>query len=256
MKFYLPVARARLPASRFYNNCMKDILLYIRFAQRYARENATLRHIKQFRRWYNDKRSGDTTLSRELPWMTYDAIDFLSSIAAPDHEVFEWGSGGSTLFFARRCDRVISVEHDKKWNNFLKEKLLDLSINNVEYLEIPGVEVNDWEERDYRNPDDFISSDKNSIGLSYENYVKAIDAFPVNHFNIVVVDGRARNCCVKRAIPHVKKGGYLIVDNSDRKYYLQDFDELQDPGKWEKTEFQGPVFFQHAFSKTSFFRKI
>src|SRR5690554_7836675 len=166
MKFYLPVARARLPASRFYNNCMKDILLYIRFAQRYARENATLRHIKQFRRWYNDKRSGDTTLSRELPWMTYDAIDFLSSIAAPDHEVFEWGSGGSTLFFARRCDRVISVEHDKKWNNFLKEKLLDLSINNVEYLEIPGVEVKVGKGGVNGIPIVLIPGIKNLIGLS------------------------------------------------------------------------------------------
>jgi hypothetical protein len=53
----------------------------------------------------------------------------------------------------------------------------------------------------------------------------------------------------------VKKGGYLIVDNTDRSYYLAPFPELQDPSKWKKTEFQGPVFFQHAFSKTSFFKK-
>lgn len=234
---------------------MKDSLLYARYAMRYATENKTLAHIKQFARWHKDKRSGDTTLSRELPWMTYDAIDFLESICQTDGRVFEWGSGGSTLFFARRCGQVTSIEHDQKWSGFLKEKLQELAITNVEYLEVPGEKIEDWAKRDYRNPDHFVSMDRASVGRSYERYVMAIDRFPEAHFDIVVVDGRARNSCVERALPHVKKGGWLVVDNSDRKYYLEGQTELHDPMKWEKVEFQGPVFFQHAFSKTSFFRK-
>lgn len=234
---------------------MKDILLYFRFALRYAIDNGTVAHIKQLRRWYNDKRSGDNTLSRELPWMTYDAIDFLSSICRSDSQVFEWGSGGSTLFFSRRCDHVTSIEHDKKWSGFLNDKLKELAIANVQYIEMPGEKVHDWSARDYRNPTDFISKDDMSNGIAYEAYVKAIDRFPKNHFDIVVVDGRARNSCIRRALPHVKTGGYLVVDNSDREYYLEGETELHDPVRWEKTEFQGPVFFQHAFGKTSFFKK-
>lgn len=234
---------------------LKDFVLYIRFAFTFALRNATLSHIKQFRRWMKDKHAGDNTLSRELPWMTYDAIDFLSSITTPDMTVFEWGSGGSTLFFARRCRSVISIEHDRKWSELLADKLRKLSVDNVDYFEIPGEEIPDWTKRDYRNPDDFISNDRNSVGLSYEKYVKSIDEYPDHSFDIVVVDGRVRNSCVKRAIPHVKKGGYLVVDNTDRKYYLAGSPALQNPDLWEKTEFQGPVFFQHAFGKTSFFRK-
>lgn len=235
---------------------MKDAILYIKFALIFAFKNATLSHIKQFRRWFRDNRSGDNTLGRELPWMTYDAIDFLSSICRPDMTVFEWGSGGSTLFFSRRCHHVTTVEHDSQWSALLAGKLKELSVNNVDFKEVPGEEIVDWAERDFRDSDSFVSSDRNSIGLSYEKYVKAIDEYPGNYFDIVVVDGRARNCCIKRAISHVKKGGYLVVDNTDRRYYLAEFPSLQNPDLWRKTEFQGPVFFQHAFVKTSFFNKL
>ncbi len=234
---------------------MRDWLLYIRFAFRYAWENDTLRHVKHFQRWYKDTRSGGSALDRELPWMTYDAIDFLGSICTPDSVVFEWGSGGSTLFLAKRCRHVTSVEHDAKWSGYLRERLESLDVDNVDYKEIPGEKIADWEERDYRNPDDFVSGDKGSVGLSFERYVKAVDPFPEESFDIVVVDGRVRNVCVKRAIPHVKRGGYLVVDNSERAYYLEGAPELQDAAMWEKQEFQGPIFFQHAFSRTSFFKK-
>ena len=235
---------------------MRDFLLYIKFAILFALQNRTLAHIKQFRRWIKDQRSGENTLIRELPWMTYDAIDFLTTICKPDMRIFEWGSGGSTFFFSKRCLRVVTVEHDPKWSELLADKLKELSVANVDYIEIPGEEVSDWEKRDYRNPDDFVSRDRNSIGLSYEKYVKAIEEYPDNYFDIVVVDGRARKCCIKHAIPRLKKGGYLVVDNTERKYYLAGFPELQNREEWGKTEFQGPVFFQHAFSKTSFFRKV
>lgn len=235
---------------------MKDFLLYVRFALDYALKNRTLSHIKQYSRWYTDKKSGDSTLSRRLPWMTYDAVDFLSRICHPDMEVFEWGSGGSTLFFAARCKEVHTVEHDPDWRGFLTKKMEELHVMNVNIREIPGSRIDDFNERDYRNPDDFVSNDRKSAGLSFEEYVKAIDPFPEEHFDLVVVDGRVRNCCIKRAIPHVKRGGYLIVDNTDRSYYLAPFPELQDATKWEKTEFQGPVFFQHAFTRTSFFKKL
>ena len=235
---------------------MKDFLLCIRFAINYALENKTLSHIKQFRRWYKDKNSGNTTLGLALPWMTYDAIDFLSKICKPEMNVFEWGSGGSTLFFASRCRHVTSIEHDPTWSGFLREKFEELKLKNIDFREIHGQKIDDFHEKDYRNPDDFVSKDKKSSGLSFEKYVKAIDSSPEDYFDIVVVDGRVRNCCIKRAIPHIKKGSYLVVDNSDRKYYLARFPELSNPEKWQKTEFQGPVFFQHAFGKTSFFRKV
>jgi hypothetical protein len=38
-------------------------------------------------------------LEIELPWISYAAIDFLDGYLKPDMTVYEYGSGGSTLFF-------------------------------------------------------------------------------------------------------------------------------------------------------------
>ena len=235
---------------------MKQLLLYIKFALQFAIENKTLKHIKQYKRWYSDMHSGKTTMSLGLPWMTYDAIDFLEEITSEEKNVFEWGSGGSTIFFAARCKQVISVEHDKEWSKILKEKLNNLEINNVILHEIEGEKIDNFLILNPENADDFVSKELKSAGLSYEKYVKAIDQYDYNLFDIIVVDGRVRNACVKRAIPHIKKGGYLIVDNSDRSYYLSEFNFLNNQNEWKKSEFVGPVFFQHAFSKTSIFKKL
>lgn len=200
--------------------------------------------------------SGKSTVSLGLPWMTYDAIDFLEEITSEDKNVFEWGSGGSSIFFASRCKQVFSVEHDKKWSEILKEKLHNLEIDNVILQEIEGEKTDNFQDLNPENADDFVSKELKSAGLSYEKYAKAIDQFNLNYFDIIVVDGRVRNACVKRAIPHLKKGGYLIVDNSDRSYYLSEFNFLNNQNEWIKREFVGPVFFQHAFSKTSIFKKL
>lgn len=235
---------------------MKQLLLYIKFALLFAIQNKTLKHIKQYKRWYSDMHSGKSTVSLGLPWMTYDAIDFLEEITSEDKNVFEWGSGGSSIFFASRCKQVFSVEHDKKWSEILKEKLHNLEIDNVILQEIEGEKTDNFQDLNPENADDFVSKELKSAGLSYEKYAKAIDQFNLNYFDIIVVDGRVRNACVKRAIPHLKKGGYLIVDNSDRSYYLSEFNFLNNQNEWIKREFVGPVFFQHAFSKTSIFKKL
>ena len=55
-----------------------------------------------------------SAMEMELPWFLYGAIDFLQEFLQREMEVFEFGSGGSTLFFARRCARVESVEEDPR----------------------------------------------------------------------------------------------------------------------------------------------
>ena len=38
-------------------------------------------------------------------------------------------------------------------------------------------------------------------------------------FDLVVVDGRARNACFHRAVPRLAPGGVLVFDNVDRQRY-------------------------------------
>lgn len=234
---------------------MRNLLLYLRFAMQYAVQNSTLRHMRYLGKWHRDMQSGDNTLNRAQPWMTYDAQQFLAEICKPDMRIFEWGSGGSTLFFASRCAQVVTIEHDAPWVGFVREKIRQCGIKNVDLRGVAGEKTDGSLPLNPENADDFASKDPKSAGLSFEKYVKTIDDFPPEYFDMVVVDGRARNSCIKRAIPHIRQGGFLAVDNADRKYYLAPFPQLNNPQMWEKTEFEGPVFFQHAFSKTSFFRK-
>lgn len=234
---------------------MKDFLLYTLFALQFAIKNKTLAHVKYFWKWFKDKKSGNNTLKLALPWMTYDAIDFLESITADDKNVFEWGSGGSTLYFASRCKKVISIEHDNKWGQIINIELENRKLNNVTYRVIEGKTIDNFDDLNAENPDDYVSKDPNSKGLSFKEYANSIDLFKDYNLDIVIVDGRARNACIKRAMPHLKKNGYLIVDNADRSYYLSSFPELFNQDIWNRIEFVGPVFFQHAFGKTVVFRK-
>ena len=50
-----------------------------------------------------------------LPWLTYPAIDWLESGLRPEDRIFEYGMGGSTLWFSERVAQVTSVDHNATW---------------------------------------------------------------------------------------------------------------------------------------------
>lgn len=54
-------------------------------------------------RWVTSRLAGRTPLSEHVPWINYPAMDFLAGLLGRDDIVFEWGMGGSTIWFAERC---------------------------------------------------------------------------------------------------------------------------------------------------------
>jgi len=54
-----------------------------------------------------------------LPWLNFAAIDFIKNFLEnkKNLQVFEYGSGGSTLFFLKKGYSVVSIEHCKEWYN-------------------------------------------------------------------------------------------------------------------------------------------
>ena len=76
--------------------------------------------------------NGASPLDLELPWFSYAAIDFLAEELTPEMEVCEYGSGGSTLFFARRTRRVFSIEDNPKWFELVTDRVRQLGLKNVE----------------------------------------------------------------------------------------------------------------------------
>src|ERR1017187_8783871 len=67
--------------------------------------------------WFRSYREGASVdaSGSPLPWMTYPAIEFIRKRVKPDMSVFEYGSGGSTIWWANQVREVISVEHDRAW---------------------------------------------------------------------------------------------------------------------------------------------
>jgi hypothetical protein len=193
-------------------------------------------------------------LKSKIPWISFKAIDYLKSIDNPDMAVFEYGSGGSTFFWASRAKQVISVEHDEKWFALVKEKIEMEHLQNVQYfLRTPdafnGNKLSD--RSDYVS--NYLSFDEAYMDFEFSSYVKEIDKYPDYYFDVIVVDGRARPSCIQHSLNKVKQSGYLIIDNTEREYYLKpfNFSNLE----WQKQVFSGPVPYSADFSETTILRR-
>jgi predicted O-methyltransferase YrrM len=71
---------------------------------------------------------------------------------------------------------------------------------------------------------------------SYRAYVQAIDSYVDESFDLVLIDGRERVQCVEHAMPKVRHGGWLVLDDTDRERYAGAEKFLQ---AWSKRKFLG-----------------
>ena len=119
-----------------------------------------------------------------IPWFTYPAIDFLRQLDYSTKSVFEYGAGASTLFWARRANRVVAVETVQEW---LDKVLTEAPANCTVIFSSPDVDA----------------------------FANQIDSH--GDFDVIVIDGPGptRPACCKRALEHLRPGGMIILDNSD-----------------------------------------
>jgi len=123
-----------------------------------------------------------------LPWVTYPFIDFIADRLNRSMEVFEYGSGNSTLWYAQKVKSVYSVEHDKVWFESIKNSVLDNV--NIYYQEL-------------------------EYGGEYASFPSKLEKM----FDIIIVDGRDRVNCLKHAINSIKENGVVVLDDSEREAY-------------------------------------
>lgn len=156
-------------------------------------------------RWLLSLRSGRNALVDGTPWIPYRAAEWLESYLEPTINVFEWGSGGSTIFIARRAGRLVAVEHSPVWEARIAGMLRRRSITNCDLLfvgaDAPGAGGEACHEARFDSL--WVDGEK----TSFERYVKTIDAYPDGHFDLVSVDGHARLACIARAVPKVRPEG-------------------------------------------------
>jgi hypothetical protein len=187
-------------------------------------------------------------LSDGQPWMPYRAIDWLEANLDSSKSVFEYGSGGGTLFLAKRVGELHSVEHDREWYEATRDALAAAGVE-VDYILAEASPV-DGPEVPY-GVHSFTSTQPESRGLGYENYVRAIDRLPDASLDMVIVDGRARASCAAHALPKVRSGGHLLLDNSDREEYRPVFDLL---ARYERIDFEGLTPYERELSRAAVWR--
>lgn len=214
-------------------------------------------HWSYYQRWKSSFAPDRNSVADELPWLNYPAVEFLQKEIKPGARVFEFGGGGSTIFFCKNEAEVTTVEDNTTWYTILMKHIESKGYKHWKGLFVPPVPVPNREiERSPSNPDDFMSATKAFANLSFENYAKAINEFPEVYFDVILVDGRARPSCIKQAIPHLKLNGLLVVDNTEREYYLSSFKEvIQTSFKVEMHQF-APVAYTPDYTRTTILRKI
>lgn len=170
------------------------------------------------------------------PWLPYLATEYIKSLN-PDM-VFEWGSGGSSLFFADTLgvDTLVSIEHDRAWWEKMYPLLPYYHLDDYHYIPYEQGEIGP----DKANPAHYKSGSTELGPVNFKKYASAIDAY--GKFDLILIDGMARASCLYHAISHVKPGGCIVLDNvGDRPYYLAQTDYLfgnYEDG-WERIVFSG-----------------
>ena len=203
------------------------------------------RMLRFYSMWRKSLKAKGFSPYDQFPWIVYEAIDWLESFLTKEMHVLEWGSGGSTIFFAKRVQSVVTIEHDPEWYSTLFQQLRQDNIRNVRLVLCPPEES---ETRD----ETYTSTDVAYKELSFRSYAEAIDRYPERFFDLVFVDGRARQACIRHASGKIRPGGYLLLDNSDRSHYQSEKTLLSD---WGRQEFYGPGPYNDYFWETTVWKK-
>ena len=153
----------------------------------------------------------DELIRLDVPWWTYDAIvqveQFLGQRTGA--RVYEYGSGASTVWLARRAGEVLSVDHDKSWIEFSAPRLAELGNASVTHVPADALAL----------PAERCGSGKSGYReQTFTDYVRSIDAHE-GLFDLIVIDGRARAACLRHAADRLADGGMIVFDNSHRRRY-------------------------------------
>ena len=187
--------------------------------------------------------------------MCFPAREMLDRLLTEEDRVFEYGSGGSTIYFASRAREVVSVEHQREWHQLVQDRLTKQGVSNVRYLLVEPAPDPRYDRSKIADPGAYLSDDERASGMSFEAYVRVIDQYPDEHFDLVVVDGRARPSCLLHAMSKVRIGGVLLLDQSERPYYLAKMPALLDETRWQRTSFMAPLPYSLHFTEATAFRK-
>ncbi|HXF38647.1 MAG TPA: class I SAM-dependent methyltransferase [Blastocatellia bacterium] len=135
------------------------------------------------------------------PFLAPAAIRFLDSALPRNGIGLEWGSGRSTQWFAPRLRTLVAVEHDANWYEQVRRQLGESLLPKVDYRLIPLDHPPHEPTRPVYHP--------------VPHYVAFVEEFPDEHFDFIEIDGHYRQACVIPALRKLRRGGLLLVDDTN-----------------------------------------
>jgi hypothetical protein len=195
-------------------------------------------------RWMSSLRPGRSAFTDERPWVTFPAQAWLEEVIKPTMHIFEYGAGGSTIYFSKRVASVITVEHDDSWHRSVKDVLSRMATDQHRLIFVPPERLVDGRHTHYLS--------ESWPGWSFEAYVRTIDKYSEETFDLVLIDGRARSACIRQAMSKIRRGGYLMVDNTDQLRYQRALKWLD---RWTRQDFPGLVPYTLDPGLTSVWRR-
>ena len=183
--------------------------------------------------WLSDRLFKLSPMKASLPWMPYSTILKLHSLIRKDFNILETGCGGSSLFFLQRCKTLTSLEHDKKW-------ILELENR----ISVPN----------YKNRWSLVLRDLTTEAFNKSPYLDFIKNQKEETFDLISIDGRLRSESLKIASSKVKRGGFILLDNSERHQYQKSVAFLNELG-WNRKDYEGICYGLEFDSKSTIWQR-
>lgn len=169
-----------------------------------------MRAIREMNVYQKKILRGTEIILRKEPWVNEkyrkDYLNFLDAILTPNSKVIEFGSGGSSLYIAKRVKSLTTLEYDSMWHEVVKEAIAKEGISNITF---------------HFDPD----------------YPKNFHC-PQPSFDVAINDlwhGDARVRTINTAMNCLRPGGYLIFHDHIHidKLKTEGWIRLKDWGEWE-----------------------
>jgi len=177
--------------------------------------------------WFRSfsSRSSVNAAGEPVPWINYSMMHFLASRIGSDMSVLEYGGGNSTLFWARRAHAVVTVEHDRKWAEYISQK----------FAAFPNIRL-------------LVAAD----GPEYESAPIALG----ERFDLAVVDGIRRFECAEKTLSMLAetggRSGVILLDDSHLEAHRPIFGLLESRG-FKTLRISGAKPIQNDFSEATIF---
>jgi protein O-GlcNAc transferase len=125
---------------------------------------------------------------------------------------FEYGSGGSTYQASIRYNitKIFSVESDKEWLNFLKQKIT--SKNVIHLFNEMNVQPKTW---GHPGP-----NSTQAQHINYSNHIRNLTLEEQKSINLILIDGRFRVACCLKCFDIINQDCLIVFnDFLDRPTY-------------------------------------